>query len=264
MARRIPDISLPLNEPVLGHKVKALFDWLKRNVPTALDSIDTMTGQIVILAAQILSVSSTANAALSAASTAQTAADAHASRHLSGAADEIDGDKLDIDHVPVNYTSTTDGAISTTTAHLTSHIKGIDLGLAGIVTSFVSLFAWQNNAISSSSGTFVQPGYTTGIAGSSEAKYQVIATRGGKLRNLYVKHGTAGTYASAVTYTVRINGVNTTLAASANGNSTTAGSDTTHSPTVVAGDLLSVIITAGGAISTPPSNIMVSFELAGA
>jgi hypothetical protein len=58
--------------------------------------------------------------------------EAHAARHISEGADEIDGDRLDIDLVPVDYTATatgTDGN-ATTTAHLTAHLKGIDNRLA--------------------------------------------------------------------------------------------------------------------------------------
>jgi hypothetical protein len=50
----------------------------------------------------------------------------HASRHVSGAADEIDGDTIDIDFVPSNYTSAYDGVYSTSTAHLSAHLNGIN------------------------------------------------------------------------------------------------------------------------------------------
>jgi|14_taG_2_1085336.scaffolds.fasta_scaffold00703_18 hypothetical protein len=58
---------------------------------------------------------------------------AHASRHESAGADELDGDHLDIDYVPANYTRTT-VPIANVVDHLTAHLKGIDDALAGIAT----------------------------------------------------------------------------------------------------------------------------------
>lgn len=55
----------------------------------------------------------------------------HASTHISGASDEIDGDQLDIDYSPTNYTQDTSPAEVSSTDHLTAHLAGIDnkLGL---------------------------------------------------------------------------------------------------------------------------------------
>lgn len=75
---------------------------------------------------------------VTATTTAQSAADAHAGRHLSAQADEIDADKLDIDYVAVNFTSTTASGITTTTAHLSSYLKGIDLQIATINASIAT------------------------------------------------------------------------------------------------------------------------------
>jgi hypothetical protein len=71
----------------------------------------------------------------------------HAARHLSGAADEIDADKVDVDFVPSNYTRTADATYSTTTAHLAAHLNGIDLALA---TSASTL---QNSYSNGAAGT---------------------------------------------------------------------------------------------------------------
>jgi hypothetical protein len=57
---------------------------------------------------------------------------AHASRHVSGGADEIDGDILDIDYVPTNYTQDTTPPQVTTTAQLTAHLAGLDNAIAGV------------------------------------------------------------------------------------------------------------------------------------
>jgi hypothetical protein len=57
---------------------------------------------------------------------------AHAARHLTGGADEVDGDKLDIDWTPTNYTPTVAPAEVDSLDNLTAHLAGIDAILAGI------------------------------------------------------------------------------------------------------------------------------------
>ena len=57
------------------------------------------------------------------------AAATHASRHITGGADEIDGDQLDIDFTPSNYTPSTAPAEATNLDHLTAHLSGIDTAL---------------------------------------------------------------------------------------------------------------------------------------
>lgn len=56
----------------------------------------------------------------------------HASRHVLGGADEIDGDEVDIDFTPTNYTPST-GTPGSNVDHLAAHLRGIDtaLGSAG-------------------------------------------------------------------------------------------------------------------------------------
>lgn len=61
----------------------------------------------------------------------------HASSHLTGENDEIDGDKLDIDWNPSNYTPTTVESYADSTDNLTAHLKGIDTAIgssSGITT----------------------------------------------------------------------------------------------------------------------------------
>lgn len=56
---------------------------------------------------------------------------AHATGHITGAGDEIDGDKLNIDWNPTNSTPATVTDYSTDTDDLTSHLKGIDTAIGG-------------------------------------------------------------------------------------------------------------------------------------
>lgn len=53
----------------------------------------------------------------------------HASTHLSGSTDEIDGDKLDIDYTPSQYTPAIASPYSDTTSQLASHLNGINTAL---------------------------------------------------------------------------------------------------------------------------------------
>ena len=61
---------------------------------------------------------------------------AHASTHISGGGDEVDGDQIDIDWNPSNYTPTTAPTEVTSVDHLTAHLAGIDTALAGAGGAF--------------------------------------------------------------------------------------------------------------------------------
>lgn len=87
----------------------------------------------------------------------------HAVRHISSGADEIDGDRLDIDWVPTNYTRTVD-PLALSIVHLTAHLKGIDTALAGI------------------GGQTLQGGYDAGGAGTA-GNVQLLNSKG-KMRIL--------------------------------------------------------------------------------
>lgn len=89
----------------------------------------------------------------------------HASSHIQGGADEIDGDLIDVDATPVNYTPvTTAGAGQTNPAtdvdHLAAHLIGIDnaLATAAVSTKVVETFTYTgalltNNVVGPLSST---------------------------------------------------------------------------------------------------------------
>ena len=54
----------------------------------------------------------------------------HSVEHVTGASDELDGDKLDIDYTPTYYTPATAPSEVTSVDHLGSHLYGIDQALA--------------------------------------------------------------------------------------------------------------------------------------
>ncbi len=55
----------------------------------------------------------------------------HAASHIGGEVDEVDGDKLDVDWNPSNYSPALASGYSTSVDHLTSHLKGIDAAFLG-------------------------------------------------------------------------------------------------------------------------------------
>ncbi len=57
---------------------------------------------------------------------AQEGVGTHASTHITGGSDEVDGDKLDIDWTPSNYTPSTTPAEADNLDNLTAHLAGID------------------------------------------------------------------------------------------------------------------------------------------
>ena len=59
-----------------------------------------------------------------------TLAGAHTTRHITGGADEIDGDKLDIDWAPTYYTPATSPTEADSLDNLTAHLYGIDQELS--------------------------------------------------------------------------------------------------------------------------------------
>lgn len=59
----------------------------------------------------------------------------HDATHVRGGSDEIDGDTLDIDYTPSNYTPTTSPAEVTNVDELTAHLAGIDSALSALGSS---------------------------------------------------------------------------------------------------------------------------------
>lgn len=102
------------------------------------------------------------------------------------------------------------------------------------------------------------PGY---IATSIATEIQMPVTRPATIRNLRVQVAGAGTGAQTVTFTVRKNGVDTALTCTIGNTSTGLTSDTTHSFTVVAGDLLSVSILKAAGVAAGQTNVIASMEM---
>jgi hypothetical protein len=123
-----------------------------------------------------------------------------------------------------------------------------------------AVLLWGDSSVgTSTTQRFLEPGYTANTAPVSPVA--IAMPKAGTVRNLRVVHNAAGTGASNITYTVRKNGVATALTAVV-ANTATSGSDVTHSFTVAAGDTLDVSVDKSASLSTSPSAITVTAELA--
>jgi hypothetical protein len=123
-----------------GYNLETKFAWLVTGPSSSTDNaiarFDSTTGKII----QNSSVTIDDSGNITTSGTVDGVdVSAHAARHISGAADEIDADKDDIDFVPLYYTRTTDSTYSTSTAHLSAHLKGLDLKLGTLTSDHGSL-----------------------------------------------------------------------------------------------------------------------------
>lgn len=127
---------------------------------------------------------------------------------------------------------------------------------AAVQQLLASVLVFGTGAAQAGATVFAAPGSGDG---STSVELQVPVTRAGVLRNLYVKCQTAPGSGHTDVITVRKNGVNTTLTATVADAATTAN-DTSHTVSVVAGDLISVQIAQGS--SSVGANYECAFDFA--
>ena len=147
-------------------------------------------------------------------------------------------------------------------ANTTFWYKESGTGNTGWIPLAASLITWGTDSTTTvATAVFMAPGY---IAASPATEIQIPVGRAGTLRNLSIRITGAGTGADVVTYTVRINGVDTSIVASGANNAAAplTISDTTHSANVVAGDLISIKITKAGAVAAGQTGVFATLELA--
>lgn len=106
---------------------------------------------------------------------------------------------------------------------------------------------------------FLTPWYsTTAIAPTNEVQWAV--TRAGTMRRMFVNARLAGApIGSNITYTLRVNGVNTLLAVTMAATATSA-SNLVNSVAVNPGDLVSVSVTKSAGLTTDPTDILATIE----
>jgi hypothetical protein len=127
------------------------------------------------------------------------------------------------------------------------------LAIAGTVLTF-----GVGDTTTSAAARYFAPGFIT-TASSTEIK--IAISRPGTLRNLRVWAGAVGTDAQTVTFTVRKNGVDTTITCSLSNDAAGAASDTTHSVTVAQGDQISISIVKAAGVTAGQTNVCASLEL---
>lgn len=122
-----------------------------------------------------------------------------------------------------------------------------------------SVIIWGDDGISTTTtARYLTPGYDDSIAETSVAEFRIPVA--GTLKNLRVRHNTAGVGAATITYTVQKNGSDQSLAV-AMSNTAQDGSDLSNTVAVAAGDLVSIKVTKSASISTSPDNIVAALEL---
>lgn len=133
---------------------------------------------------------------------------AHASSHIRSGSDEIDGDLVDIDLVPTNYTRTTDGT-ATNAEHLRAHLNGIDAELLKAKTT-----TYYGRGLNNLGGTIYicLIGNNDGASQSTNANdMQIIWGRAGTFTNLRLRQIVSSGDADTATVSLNINGSNTAL-----------------------------------------------------
>jgi hypothetical protein len=110
------------------------------------------------------------------------------------------------------------------------------------------------------SAVYMGAGY---ITTPSASEIQMSVTRPGTIRNLYLRVQGAGTGTQNVTYTVRKNGVDTplTVAVANDAVAPANATDTTHSFTVKAGDLISISIVKTAGVAVGQTDVIATVEL---
>lgn len=129
---------------------------------------------------------------------------AHAADHV-GAGDEIDGDKLDIDFTPTNYTPDASPAEADDADDLTAHLKGLDVvaHAHGIANSqkMADMYSaitgtWVYSITTSQAYCFAF--YNSSDAQNDEISFKIFAEAGNK--TLEILCVTSGGYAIATVY----------------------------------------------------------------
>ena len=130
----------------------------------------------------------------------------HASNHIRGGSDIIDGDRVTIDYVPTNYTRNSAATGAGDVTDLTAHLAGIDMILpAGMLmpyagstepTGWVFCYGQTVNSVSNTAYARLWTAIGTTYGGASASSFILPDLRG---RTLAGKDNMGGTAASRVT-----------------------------------------------------------------
>lgn len=112
----------------------------------------------------------------------------------------------------------------------------------------------------STTARWLTPGYSNSTAPTQ--RVEIPAPRDGYIQRLRVRHGIARADAVALIYTVRLENVDQSLVVALLGNvQNGADLDLDHGFTVLAGQLLAIVVTKAAEIVSTPLNITASLEL---
>lgn len=120
---------------------------------------------------------------------------------------------------------------------------------------------WGNDGVgTSTTPRYLVPGYSeTNAPTTASPAFRVPSA--GTIRNLRVRHNIAGVGGATITYTLRKNGATQALTCGMAATGSDAN-DLVNSFTVVAGDLLDLIITKSASITTSPQDVLATVEFA--
>ena len=148
---------------------------------------------------------------------------AHAASHIRGGSDIIDGDRVQVDYVPTNYTRDSAASGAGAVTDLTAHLSGIDMILpAGMLmpyagstepTGWVFCYGQTVNSVSNTAYARLWTAIGTTYGGASASSFILPDLRG---RAVFGKDNMGGTAASRVTSGV--SGITGTTLGNAGGN----------------------------------------------
>jgi hypothetical protein len=122
-----------------------------------------------------------------------------------------------------------------------NHVFGVQFGVAGVITPNATTYLYPGN----------------GITTTNEPR--IAAPRTGTLKNMYIFQRLAsGNAGRTDVYTVRVNGVDTTIICTLN--NATSGNDTTNTKAVAAGDQISIKLVSNNALDAS-ADVGVSLEI---
>lgn len=173
-----------------------------------------------------------------------------------------DGELLIGDTALGQFTKTTLTAV--TPINISNNAGGISIGLDTANSGAPLSVLVANTVLATATGTvYSSPGNdSAALSIGTEGNVSWACPRAGTIRNLYIRTGgTAKVNTPATVITVRKNGVDTTLTVTMTQTVNTTTSDTTHSFTVAAGDLITVSFSTTGVAGVSTSIAGVSFLL---
>jgi hypothetical protein len=130
------------------------------------------------------------------------------------------------------------------TVDFVGDITAVDGGGGRVTVTVTSpggsiLFFGTDNVGAAADTRFIPPGHDSGLAVTSD-RFQLPAPRAGTLRNLFVRHNSAGGNGNSVTYTVLVNGVAVAITVALATGAIGQASDLVNSVAVAQGDQISL------------------------